>query len=231
MANAHILIAEDEAPIVEVLSAYLQRDGLTSHHIRNGDEVIPWLSCHHADLLLLDIMLPKLDGFEICKKLRRNSQIPIIMISARVEEIDRLIGLEIGADDYICKPFSPREVLARVKTVLRRAQVVLATPTSGGDIEVDISTFTARVLGRPLDLTPTEFKLLAALFSRRGHVFSRAQLLDAVSSKDEVFDRSIDSHIKNLRRKISLIVRDQEVIQSIYGMGYRMEIGSLLPGR
>jgi len=227
VSNESILIVEDDAAIVDVLNAYLNREGFVGHALSRGDAVLPWLAAHHADLLLLDVMLPGLDGLEICKQIRRTSQIPIILMSARVEEIDRLIGLEIGADDYICKPFSPREVMARIRAVLRRAKFAMSPPTQFKEIDIDRDSFSVRILGQPLELTPKEFKILDTLNNRRGSVFSRNQLLDAIHSKDEVVDRSIDNHIKNLRRKIAKIIGEQEVICSIYGMGYRLEIGDL----
>lgn len=222
-SKGRILLVEDEKPIADVVADYLKREGFQTHHLSSGAQVIPWLEAYSADLVLLDIMLPEIDGLEICKALRRTTDIPIIMLTARVEEIDKLIGLEIGADDYICKPFSPREVVARVKTVLRRAQATPRSSDTADDVVIDPQSFMAHILGQRLDLTPTEFKLLAALGRRRGQVLSRAQLLDAIDGNQDVFDRAIDSHIKNLRRKIADVVCDQDVIQSVYGVGYRLE--------
>ena len=174
--------------------------------------------------MLLDIMLPGMDGMAVCREVRKFSDIPIIMITAKVEEIDRLIGLEIGADDYICKPFSPREVVARVKAVLRRihhepAQKNLAI----GPIAIDEASHQARVSGEVLDLTPSEFRLLQVLISQPGRVFSRDELLARVQGYDcDGYDRTIDSHVKNLRKKIAAFLPGQEIITTVYGLGYKL---------
>ncbi|MFM7010920.1 MAG: winged helix-turn-helix domain-containing protein, partial [Betaproteobacteria bacterium] len=187
------------------------------------------ITSQSVDLVLLDVMLPGLDGFEVCKAIRKTLSTPIIMLTARVEEIDRLIGLELGADDYVCKPFSPREVVARVKTVLRRqppktlASQNASTPTTQG-ITIDCDAFCAYIFGKRLECTPSEFKLLSALASRPGKVWSREQLLNVFSDEKNVFDRTIDSHIKNIRKKLLAIAPDQDIIQSVYGVGYRLEL-------
>ena len=177
------------------------------------------------DLVLLDVMLPGLDGFQLCRMIRSVSAIPIIMMTARVEEIDRLIGLELGADDYICKPYSPREVVARVKAVLRRhkpdANLQKALVKT---FEIDREAFVLKILGKKIDLTPSEFKLIAAMGEKPGRVWSRSQLLDVFMGDKEVFDRTIDSHIKNIRKKIALHFPELDLIQSVYGIGYRVEI-------
>lgn len=220
-----IAIVEDEASIAEILEAYLQREGFATHCLRTGTDAEAWLKSAQPDLVLLDLMLPGIDGLTLCRAIRGRSEVPIIMVTARVEEIDRLLGLELGADDYICKPFSPREVVARVKAVLRRmtasaAEAVDDTPS----LEIDETAMLVRLHGTRLDLTPTEFRLLQVLARRPGRVLSRGNLLDAVSERDrDIFDRSIDSHVKNLRRKLAVVGGEHSVISSIYGVGYRLD--------
>lgn len=221
---SHILIVEDEYKIASLLKDYMDNEGFESRIIDNGLEVIPWLQNHHTDLILLDLMLPGKNGTEICKEIRRFSQIPIIMVTARVEEIDRIIGLEIGADDYICKPFSPREVVARVKAVLRRfSQAQLPQTGSGALIQIDPESREVTVSGHELKLTPSEFDILKTLHSRPGKVYSRSLLVTETQGYDfEGYDRTIDSHIKNLRKKIAVHLPGQDIIVSVYGVGYKL---------
>ncbi len=219
-----ILIVEDEIKIARVLSDYLQAQGAyATHHLARGDEVQDWLSQNQADLVLLDLMLPGKDGVEVCREIRRHSDIPIIMVTARSEEIDRLLGLELGADDYICKPFSPREVVARVRAVLRRGGQSGAASATG--LEVDRQRYRARLNGQKLDLTPVEFALLEALTRQPGRVFSRDQLMNEMYSDYRVVnDRAVDTHIKNLRKKIAAVQAEGELIESVYGVGYRANL-------
>ncbi|THB73705.1 MAG: response regulator [Desulfobacteraceae bacterium] len=221
---SHILIVEDEYKIASLLKDYMDNEGFESRIIDNGLEVIPWLQNHHTDLILLDLMLPGKNGTEICKEIRRFSQIPIIMVTARVEEIDRIIGLEIGADDYICKPFSPREVVARVKAVLRRfSQAQLPQTGSDALIQIDPESREVTVSGHELKLTPSEFDILKTLHSRPGKVYSRSLLVTETQGYDfEGYDRTIDSHIKNLRKKIAVHLPGQDIIVSVYGVGYKL---------
>ena len=230
--SKHIWIIEDETRIAEVVTAYLQQAGFEVSHFADGDGLVERVRAGAPDLMLLDLMLPGSDGMELCKQVRAFSQVPIIMVTARVEEIDRLLGLEFGADDYICKPFSPREVVARVKTVLRRTCVVPETvPTTSEEpgeryqcagFVIDNDQFMATLDDTELGLTPKEFKLLAAFVAQPGRVFSREQLMDRMYMRDEYFsDRMIDSHLKNLRKKISAINPDLDCIQTVYGIGYR----------
>jgi len=219
-AGLHILIVEDEPKIAALLRDYLLASNYRVSLRDSGTGTIDWVRTHAPDALLLDLMLPGEDGLSICRGLRAFSSIPILMITARVEEIDRLLGLELGADDYICKPFSPREVVARVKAVLRRAH---ASPTTqAAPIELDEARFEARVRGRALTLTPVEFRLLSKFAAQPGRVFSRQQLIDA-SYRDHrvVSDRTVDSHVKNVRRKLAEL--DVDPITSVYGVGYRLE--------
>lgn len=224
MTQQHILIIEDETKIAAILKAYLEKSGYRTSCSGRGDQAVSLVRKHSPDLMLLDIMLPGMDGMAVCREVRRFSSIPIIMITARVEELDRLLGLEIGADDYICKPFSPREVVARVKAVLRRVHPEASGKTlSVGPVTIDEISHQASVCDRPVDLTPSEFKLLQVLVSQPGRVFSRDELLSRVQGCDcEGYDRTIDSHIKNLRKKIAVHLPGQVVIATIYGLGYKI---------
>jgi two-component system, OmpR family, response regulator BaeR len=224
----NILVVEDEKKIVDLLQDYLEQSGfaVTSHE--RGNQVVAHVRNKTTDLILLDIMLPDMNGMEICREIRRFSNIPIIMITARVEEIDRLIGLELGADDYICKPFSPREVVARVKAVLRRINSVQERKTfTLGSIALDEEKHVASIKGQELKLTPIEFGLLKTLMSHPDRIFTRNELVRTVSGYEfEGYDRTIDSHIKNLRKKISNQLPEQQVISTIYGFGYRFNSSS-----
>ncbi|CAK9885378.1 MAG: Transcriptional regulatory protein BaeR [Candidatus Erwinia impunctatus] len=219
-----ILVVEDEPKLGQLLVDYLQAANFRTHHLLRGDEVVYWVRHSAPDLILLDLMLPGIDGLRVCQEVRRFSELPIIMVTAKTEEIDRLLGLEIGADDYICKPFSPREVVARVKTVLKRC---LRPPTSAeprSRLVIDEGRFVARWDGETLELTPAEFRLLKTLAQESGKVFSREQLLNHLYDDYRVVtDRTIDSHIKNLRRKLEALDPEQAFIRAVYGMGYRWE--------
>ncbi|TQV72683.1 response regulator [Exilibacterium tricleocarpae] len=216
-----ILIVEDEPKIAALLGDYLHNAGFETTHLDRGDQVEDWLAQHTPALILLDIMLPGKDGLELCKSIRRRRDTPIIMVTARVEEIDRLLGLELGADDYICKPFSPREVVARVKTVLRRLQPGTAP---ADDLSLDEAGYRATIKGRQLDLTAVEFKLLKMLADQPGRIFSRSQLMDTMYTDHRIVsDRTVDSHIKKLRKKIAERVPERELIHSVYGVGYKYE--------
>ena len=218
-----VLIVEDEPKLASLLSDYLQQSGFVTEKIANGLEVESWVKENRPDLILLDLMLPGKDGIEICKGIRGFSGVPIIMVTARVEEVDRLLGLELGADDYICKPFSPREVVARVKAVLRRQQGGAISPLMQG-IVLDESRYKASIAGHELVLTAVEFQLLNILFCGHGRIYSREQLMDHIYSDNRVVsDRTIDSHIKKLRKRISEAVPDKEIIHSVYGVGYKLE--------
>lgn len=217
-----VMIVEDEEKLAALLGDYLRQSGFDSVWVPDGNEVLPRVKDSLPDLILLDLMLPGRDGLDICKEIRTFSEVPIIMITARVEEIDRLLGLEFGADDYICKPFSPREVVARVKTVLRRSREHQA-PTAG-PLVLEPDKFRALLYGRDLDLTAVEFKLLHFLYQNPGRIYSRSQLMDRIYSDQRIVsDRTIDSHIKKLRKKIAAAAPDQELIHSIYGVGYKYE--------
>jgi len=219
-----ILIVEDEPKIAALLADYLRaQGGFLSKTVARGDEVLGQFRSEQPDLVLLDLMLPGLDGIEVCKQLRAESQVPIIMVTARVDEIDRLLGLELGADDYICKPFSPREVVARVKAVLRRSEMMRSGNQTYG-LEIDEEKFMARLNGQELVLTPVEFALLHLLSTYPGRVFSRDQLMNGMYSDYRVVsDRAVDTHVKNLRRKLAEASGVEDMIKSVYGLGYRFE--------
>jgi two-component system response regulator BaeR len=217
-----VLIVEDEAKLAGLLRDYLAQDGFEASVLHRGDEVEPWVSTHGVDLVLLDLMLPGKNGLEVCKALRASSGVAIIMVTARVEEIDRLLGLELGADDYICKPFSPREVVARVKAVLRRAKRG-ERPAEAG-VKLDEAGYRATIGGTDLNLTAVEFQLLKVLADHPGRIYTREQLMDAMYRDERVVaDRTVDSHIKKIRRKIAAVLPDREVVHSVYGLGYKYE--------
>jgi len=221
----NVLIVEDEVKIAEILTDYLTQAGFAVTHKDTGLGVVELVRATPPDVILLDIMLPGMDGLEICREVRKFSSVPIIMVSARVEELDRLLGLELGADDYICKPFSPREVVARVRVVYRRQRPGQTAESSDKLFYIDEEQGRISARGTVLDLTRTEFRLLKLLISRPGRIFSRDQLLDLCAQPNEpATDRVIDSHIKNLRKKVAKVLPDLEVIHAVYGVGYRFEV-------
>lgn len=224
--SEHILIVEDELTIAQILSEYLTKNGFRSTHISDGLRVVDAVKNDPPDLVLLDLMLPGKDGLELCKEIRGFSPVPIVMVTAKVEEIDRLLGLELGADDYICKPFSPREVVARVKAQIRRMKLAGVPEPKRTGFEIDEAQQRISYQGQRLDLTPTEFRLLKLFAGNPGRVYSRSQLLDLCYQQEQlIIDRVIDSHIKNLRKKIAKVLPPgQEVIHAVYGIGYRFEI-------
>ena len=216
----HILIVEDEAAIADTLIFALQGEGFTTTWLTLGQAALEHQRQTPADLLILDIGLPDISGFETCKQLRRFSEVPVMFLSARDGEIDRVVGLEIGADDYVVKPFSPREVAARVKAILKRVAPVPA-PASGGLFQVDHERVQIHYRGQLLGLTRHEFRLLNCLLEQPGRVFSREQLLDAVGvAADAGYERNIDSHIKSLRSKLRGVAAEAEPIQTHRGLGY-----------
>ena len=225
----HILIVEDEQKIAHLIRDYLQKDGFETTCYYTGKGVLEFVHSQKPHLVLLDLMLPGSDGLALCRDIRKNSQVPIIMITAKIDEIDRLLGLEMGADDYICKPFSPREVVARVKAVLRRSSQVkepsLGMQVSVGSIVMDKEAREVSVSGRKITLTPSEYSLLQVMMESPGRVFSRSELIDRVQGYHfEGYDRTVDSHVKNLRKKIAEIETGKEIISTIYGVGYKLNI-------
>jgi len=219
-----VLVVEDERQIAQIASDYLQRAGFSVLVSADGASAIDLVRSRHPDLIVLDLGLPRIDGVQVARTLRAESPVPIIMLTARVEEDDRLLGLEVGADDYITKPFSPRELVARVQAVLRRARG--AAPAGDlirvRDLTLDLPRLKVTRAGEPLELTATEFQLLATLARHPGRVFTRAQLLDAVrGSEVDSFERAIDTHIKNIRRKLEIDPRNPRYVETVYGLGYR----------
>jgi DNA-binding response OmpR family regulator len=228
--SARILVVDDEREIVKVVRAYLEQSGFRVAQAFDGQEALTVFRHERPDLVILDLNLPSIDGLDVCRTIRKESNTPVIMLTARVEEADRLIGLELGADDYVVKPFSPREIVARVRTVLRRTQGAPQPPQSvvAGQVTLDLSRHEARVGERPIDLTPTEFNLLAVLAAQPGRAFSRLDLLDAAQGEAyEGYERTIDVHIRNLRQKIEIDPRRPKRILTVYGIGYKFsdEIG------
>ena len=220
-----VLIVEDEVKIARLLEEYLVAAGFGASVLDRGNEAVAWVREHGPDLVLLDVMLPGKDGLEICRELRTFTQLPIIMVTARVEEVDRLVGLELGADDYVCKPFSPREVVARVKAVFRRLGQGDDDTGSAIGLLIDRDRHSAELDDAVLELTRVELRLLDALAHPPGRVWSRNQLLDRMYDDGRVVgDRTVDSHIANLRRKLQAVRPDAEGIQAVYGVGYRLDL-------
>lgn len=228
MKKRHILVVEDEKKIERLLCDYLEKGGYSVSSLERGDRVIPYVKENRPDLIVLDIMLPGMDGMHVCREVRKFSRIPIVMITARVEEIDRLLGLELGADDYICKPFSPREVVARVKAVLRRTYPGQdKKKLRAGPIVLDENTHQVTIHDKELYLTPSEFGLLRLMMTHPHRVFTRNELIRQVLGYDfEGYDRTIDSHVKNLRKKIAEKLPHQEIVSTVYGIGYKFNLQS-----
>jgi two-component system alkaline phosphatase synthesis response regulator PhoP len=220
-----VLVVDDEPQIAAIARDYLRLAGFDVIVEGDGVRALATARGRHPDLVVLDLGLPGLDGMEVARALRKDSDVPIIMLTARVEEDDRLRGLEIGADDYVTKPFSPRELVARVRAVLRRSEGrhVEGDLLRVADLVIDVSRMTVRRGGEPVDLTPTEFQLLATLARHPGRVFTRAQLLDAARGVDaEAYERAIDSHVKNIRRKLERDPHAPRYLETVYGIGYKL---------
>jgi DNA-binding response OmpR family regulator len=226
MGNGTILIVDDERDIVDVVKAYLEREGFTTIEAYDGESALDLWREQRPDLVVLDILMPRLDGLSFCRTVREESQVPIIFISARTEEDNRLEGLELGADDYMIKPFSPRELVARVRAVLRRhaARQEEAQTVKAGPMSIDAERYRVEVAGEEVVLTPMEFKMLTALASRPGQVLSRDELIGLTQGDEyEGYDRNIDNHVKNIRRKLKRQAADWSFIETVYGVGYRFE--------
>lgn len=225
---AHILIVEDEAAIADTLIYALQGEGFTTRWLTLAGEALALQAREPADLWILDVGLPDMSGFEACKQLRRSSEVPVLFLTARDSEIDRVVGLEIGADDYVSKPFSPREVTARVKAILKRLQPRVppaAEPPAAGPFRFDELRQQIHYHGQLLPLTRHELKLLAVLLSQPERVFSREQLLDATGVSAEAgYERTVDSHIRSLRAKLREVREDSEAIQTHRGLGYSLRL-------
>jgi two-component system, OmpR family, response regulator BaeR len=222
-AAPFVLIVEDEPKLAKLLDDYLRASGFETRCLGDGLGVLAAIGERRPDLILLDLMLPGRGGLEVFKDVRALADIPIVMVTALVEEVDRLVGLELGADDYVCKPFSPREVVARVKAVLRRGARERSGATSG--LDMDEARYEAILDGQALDLTPVEFRLLKTLASRPGRIFPRGELLDSLYADHRIVaDRTVDSHVKNLRRKLLKVREGDDLIHSVYGVGYKIEL-------
>ena len=221
--NSRVLVVEDDPKIAALLLSYLRDEGLDATSAHDGHEALRLIQQQTPDAVVLDWMLPGMDGIVLCQAVRAFSDVPILMLTARVDELDRLLGLNTGADDYVCKPFAPREVVARVRALLRRSQGLLkATPSLWA---VDEASFRIRWRSEWLNLTRIEFMMLRLLLSRPGRVYSRAQLLATVhDSQRDISDRAIDTHVKNLRKKIQAVDADCDCIASVYGVGYRFDV-------
>jgi DNA-binding response OmpR family regulator len=220
-----ILVVDDEPEIVRLLRSYLEKDGYRVVTAYNGEEALYAARHEKPDLVVLDILMPKMDGLAFTRQIRREQDVPIIMLTARAEETDRIVGLEMGADDYVTKPFSPREVVARVRAVLRRAQPKPQAPPilRAGPIVLDHSEHTVTVAGESVELTPTEFGILETLMRDPGRVFSRTEILEAVHGVAfEAYERTVDAHVKNLRQKIESDPATPQYVLTVRGAGYRL---------
>ena len=222
----HILIVEDEVKIAQILADYFALEGFTSSMVHCGAEAEEKVKSLSPSLIILDRMLPNVDGVTLCKQIRRYSDVPILMLTARVDEIDRLIGLNAGADDYVCKPFSPKEVVARAQAILRRSQPKAASSSlstlSHGDLHLDLDAYVCRHNNTVIELTPVEFRFLKTLMQKPGKVFSREQLMEKGYLDDRIVsNRTIDSHMKNLRQKLDISGNDSP-IQAVYAVGYKL---------
>jgi DNA-binding response OmpR family regulator len=225
--EARVLVAEDDPKQADLLRRYLERDGYSVAVVHDGRAAIEHARRRRPDLLVLDVMMPRVDGLDVCRVLRAESEVPIIMLTARSTEDDLLLGLDLGADDYLTKPYSPRELVARVRTILRRANANAkrssTDPHRVGDLEVDSVRHEVRLAGVPVSCTPAEFAILAALAAQPGRVFTRQQLLDEAFGFDHyVSDRTVDVHVMNLRRKLERTPSDPQYLLTVYGVGYKM---------
>jgi DNA-binding response OmpR family regulator len=221
-----ILVVDDEPQILKVLQAYLEKEGYKVVTATDGKQALEVYSNENPSFVILDLNLPRIDGLEVCREIRRDSSVPILMLTARVEEVDKLIGLELGADDYVVKPFSPREVVARVKTILKRvnANVIKGEIIQAGKIKIDLGQHTVLLDDRSIELTPTEFQILVILASNPKRVFSRLQIMEhAQGDAFEGYERTIDAHIKNLRIKMEPDPKNPAYIQTVFGLGYKFD--------
>jgi len=219
-----VLVVDDEPKIVQLARDYLEHAGFAVVTAADGRSALDEVRRRRPDLMVLDLGLPRLDGLDVTREIRRESNLPIVMLTARDDEVDKLVGLELGADDYLTKPFSPRELVARVKAVLRRTERATepGDVVRAGDLSLDVPRMRAELAGRPVDLTPTEFQLLATLAAQPGRIFTRSQLLDAVHGVAfESYERAIDTHVKNIRRKLEPDPREPRYVLTVYGVGYR----------
>jgi two-component system alkaline phosphatase synthesis response regulator PhoP len=224
VAQYSVLIVDDDVKLVTLLQTYFEKEGCITYSANDGLDALQAVREKKPDIMVLDLMLPGLDGLDVCRRIRKDNDIPIIMLTARDEESDRLVGLEIGADDYVIKPFSPKEVVARAKAILRRANkdVVRSEPIKAGMLIIDLGRHQVTSNGQIVDVTPTEFKIMELLAGNAGKVYSRLQIVEQIQGYSfEGYERTIDAHIKNLRRKIEINSKDPQYIQTVYGIGYK----------
>ncbi len=224
MANKKVLVVDDEKKIVDIVTAYLEKDGYKVIPAYDGEAALDMARSRTPDIIVLDLMLPEISGWDVCRILRAESNVPIIMLTARDEDTDKIVGLELGADDYIVKPFNPKELIARIRAVLRRVDRTGETrgAIDVGDLNIDLEKYEVRRGGSPVALTPTEFELLRVLAEYPGRVYSRLQLLDKVQGEAyEGYERTIDSHIKNLRKKVEVDPDNPKYILTVRGIGYK----------
>jgi two-component system alkaline phosphatase synthesis response regulator PhoP len=224
MAQYSVLIVDDDMKLVKLLQTYFEKEGCMTYSANDGLDALQIVREKKPDIMVLDLMLPGLDGLDVCRRIRRDNDIPIIMLTARDEESDRLVGLEIGADDYVTKPFSPKEVVARAKAILRRANknVVRSEQIRAGTLIIDLERHQVTNGDQIVDVTPTEFKIVELLAGNAGKVYSRLQIVEQIQGYSfEGYERTIDAHIKNLRRKIENNSREPQYIQTVYGIGYK----------
>jgi len=226
METRKVLIVDDEPSLLDVLEQYLKEEDFRVLRASDGPTALDLFRSHHPDLVVLDLNLPGFSGTEVLKRMRAERDVPVIMLTARIDEVDRVVGLELGADDYIGKPFSPREVVARVKSVLRRSGRADREPSASvrhiGDVTIDNLAHEVRVDGKPVTLTPTQFRILDVLASHVGQTLTREQLLERVSADGDVFDRTLDRHIANLRARIEADPAKPQYIVTVFGVGYKM---------
>ena len=229
MAQKKILVVDDEKKIVDILKAYLEKEGYKVIVAYEGKAALNMARAEVPDLIILDLMLPEISGWDVCRTLRAQSNVPIIMLTARDEDTDKIVGLEIGADDYVTKPFNPKELVSRVRAILRRAEGMAAKPKKieYPDLSIDLERHEVRAVGKLVELTPTEFDLLKVLAESPGRVYSRMQLLDKVQGEAyEGYERTIDSHIKNLRKKVEINPDQPKYILTVRGIGYKFGEGA-----
>lgn len=224
MAQYSVLIVDDDVKLVSLLRTYFDKEGFIIYSAYNGLDALQIVRERKPDILILDLMLPGMDGWDVCRKIRKDNDVPILMLTAREDESDRLVGLEIGADDYVTKPFSPKEVVARVKAILRRSnkEVIRHEPILAGAISIDLERHEVTHKQQVVELTPTEFKILELMATNKGKVFSRMQIAEQTQGYTfEGYERTVDAHIKNLRRKIETNPKAPQYIQTVYGIGYK----------
>lgn len=225
MAQYSVFIVDDDVKLTKLLKSYFDKEGFVTYLAHEGSNVVPAVKEKKPDIIILDLMLPGMDGWEICRRIRRENDVPILMLTARDEEADRLIGLEMGADDYVTKPFSPREVVARARAILRRTQktAVHAEPIKIGELTIDLERHLVKKGPAVLDLTPTEFKILELFAGNVDRVLTRLQIVERVQGYAfDGYERTVDAHMKNLRRKIEDNPKEPRYLQTVYGVGYRL---------